>query len=154
MSGTIRSKSFSFRSAVEWLEEKRARLTAAGLPPLEVATPPEFKGHPGVWSPEQFLVCAVNACIMTTFLAIAERYDVEFLSYESEAEGKVEMVDGKFRFSRIEVFPTIAVADEEKAASVRRALDGGHRRCLVSLSLKSEVSIHPEVVVRDEPPAD
>jgi len=150
MSSAFRAKSFSYRSAVEWVAEKRGRLTATGLPPLEVATPPEFKGHPGLWSPEHLLVCAVNACIMTTFLAIAERHNVSFLSYESKVEGKVEMVERKFMFSRIEVFPTIVVADEHMAAGVRRAIDGAHRRCLISLSLKSEVIVHPEVLIEDE----
>jgi peroxiredoxin-like protein len=147
MSSAIRAKSFSYRSAVEWLGEKRGRLTAAGLPPLKVSTPPEFKGHHGLWSPEHLLVCAVNACIMTTFLAIAERHRVEFLSYESEAEGTVGITEGKFRFSRIQVFPTIGVADDRMVAGARRAIDGAHRRCLISLSLKTEVIVHPEVVV-------
>jgi organic hydroperoxide reductase OsmC/OhrA len=150
MSKAFRAKRLSYRSAVEWVGEKRGRLTAGGLPPLEVAMPPEFKGHPGLWSPEHLLVCAVNACIMTTFLAIAEKHNVTFLSYESEAVGTVETVDGKFMFSRIEVFPAIVVRDEEMATGAQRAIEGAHRRCLISLSLKTEVVMHPEVAVKDE----
>ncbi len=150
MSSAFRPKSFSYRSAVEWLGEKRGRLTAAGLPPLEVATPPEFKGHPGLWPPEHLLVSAVNACIMTTFLAIAERHRVEFLSYESEAEGTVEMIQGKFMFSRVQVHPRVSVQRREMAADVKRAIEGAEKRCLISLSLRSEVVVRPEVVVQDQ----
>jgi len=34
--------------------------------------PPEFKGEPGNWSPEELLVGSLNTCIMLTFLTLAQ----------------------------------------------------------------------------------
>jgi hypothetical protein len=48
----IRAKSYRYTISVRWTGEKKGALAAAGKPPVEVATPPEFKGHEGVWSPE------------------------------------------------------------------------------------------------------
>lgn len=52
------------RSGVMDSEEDR-------LPSLYVASPPEFGGPEGVWSPEHLFVASVAACMMTTFRAIA-----------------------------------------------------------------------------------
>ena len=59
-------------TSVKWTGDRRAVLAADGLPSLEVATPPEFPAvHPGIWSPEHLYTAAAEACLMTTFLAIA-----------------------------------------------------------------------------------
>ena len=67
----------------------------------DVGSPPEFKGEPGVWSPEELLVGALNACLMLTFISMAQTKGVRFLAYESAAEGLLENVDGKFRITEV-----------------------------------------------------
>lgn len=42
-------KSFHYPVTMKWNGEKRGVLTIGGKPDLEVASPPEFRGHPGVW---------------------------------------------------------------------------------------------------------
>jgi len=75
-------------------------LTESTLPDLIVATPPEFpKGVPGIWSPEHLFVASASVCLMTPFLSIAENSKLSFVSYTSEAQGKLEKVDGKFMMS-------------------------------------------------------
>ena len=55
---------------------------------VEVATPPEFaNGMPGIWSPEHLFVAAVNSCLMTTYLAIADNSKLPFVSFSSRATG-------------------------------------------------------------------
>src|SRR4030043_1334372 len=97
----IRPKSYKYMTSVLWTGEKKGALTVAGKPPVEVATPPEFKGHEGIWSPEDLYVAAVNSCIMTTFLAFAGRAGLAFEGYESEAEGLLEFVDERLVFTKI-----------------------------------------------------
>ncbi|HEY5765737.1 MAG TPA: OsmC family protein, partial [Candidatus Deferrimicrobiaceae bacterium] len=101
----IRAKSYKYVTSVRWTGEKKGMMTIAGKPPVEVATPPEFKGHEGIWSPEDLYVASVNSCIMTTFLAFAERAGLEFEKFESEAEGLLEFVEGRFLFTKIIVHP-------------------------------------------------
>ena len=53
-----------------WSSARRGMLSAAGKADIIVGSPPEFKGEPGNWSPEELLVG--YTCIMLTFLTLAQ----------------------------------------------------------------------------------
>lgn len=142
-----RPKRYTYKVEVEWKGEKKAFARTEGKPVLEVATPPEFKGHLGIWSPEDFFVEAVNSCLMTTFLSFAERAGLTFIRYSSEAEGVLELKEKGFVFTTILVKPKIAVRSEEDRAKALELLHKSESACLISNSIKSEVTIEPEVVV-------
>lgn len=112
----VRSKSYTYDVVVEWTGEKKALAMVEGKPDLQVATPPEFKGHPGIWSPEDLFVGAVNSCVMTTFLSFAERAGLDLASYRSEAVGTLERGDAGFVFTKVVVRPSIGVKREEDRA--------------------------------------
>ena len=97
----VRSKIEKYYTVVKWTEQRKGVISCAGKPDIQVATPPEFKGHDGIWSPEDIFVASANVCMMTTFLAVAERAGLAFTSYECAAEGRLELVDGKFQFTEI-----------------------------------------------------
>ena len=59
----VRSKVYTYRTAVKWTEQKKGVITCGGKPEIQVATPPEFKGHEGIWSPEDLFVASVNVCV-------------------------------------------------------------------------------------------
>jgi len=139
----IRTKSYKYVTSVRWTGEKRGMMTVAGKPPVEVATPPEFKGHDGIWSPEDLYVASVKSCIMTTFLAFAGRAGIAFEEYESEAEGVLEFVDGKFLFTRITVRPRIVLRPGEDRAKAEEILRKVEADCLISNSIRTEVTIEP-----------
>ena len=113
---------------------------------IEVATPPEFpKGIAGIWSPEHLLVAAVNSCLMTTFLAIAENSKFEFINFTSNANGKLEKIDGKYIISEIVLSPELTIkniADKEKAQKV---LEKSEAACLISNSIKSKIIFNPVI---------
>src|SRR4030042_1011804 len=109
----IRPKSYKYMTSVLWKGEKKGPLSVAGKPAVEVATPPEFKGHEGIWSPEDLYVAAVNSCIMTTFLAFAGRAGLAFEGYESEAEGVLEFVEERLVFTKIVVRPPVPLRPRE-----------------------------------------
>ncbi|MDA8425778.1 MAG: OsmC family protein [Treponema sp.] len=140
-----RSKSYTYRMTVRWTGERKGAATCEGKSGIEVATPPEFKGHPGIWSPEDLFVAAVNSCVMTTFLAYAERAGLGFTAYASEAEGKLELVDGGFRFTEIFVRPRLVLAsadDRQKAAEV---LARAEANCLISSSITAKVHLEAQI---------
>lgn len=142
-----RPKRYTYKVEVEWKGEKKAFARSEGKPVLEVATPPEFKGHLGIWSPEDFFVESVNSCVMTTFLSFAERAAISLARYSSEAEGVLELKEKGFVFTTILVKPKIAVRSEEDRAKALELLHKSESACLISNSIKSEVTIDPEVVV-------
>src|SRR5687768_10816971 len=103
----MRPKSYTYHTRVEWAGARAGQLHAEGKPSFRVASPPEFKGEAGVWSPEDLFVASVNICTMATFLSFAERAKLALSSYSSTAEGTLELVDGGFRFTRIVVKPVL-----------------------------------------------
>lgn len=132
---------------VNWEADRKGLMTSPVLNEnIEVATPPEFpKGMPGIWSPEHLLVAAVNSCLMTTFLAIAENSKFEFSNFESNADGKLEKVDGKFMISEIELKPVVTLLKEEDREKAIRILEKSEAACLISNSVKSKIIFTPQV---------
>jgi peroxiredoxin-like protein len=139
----IRPKSYKYKTSVLWTGEKKGTLTVAGKPPVEVATPPEFKGHEGIWSPEDLFVAALNSCIMTTFLTFAGRAGLAFEGYESEAEGTLEFVDELFAFTKIVVRPKVTLRPGADRKQAEEILHKAEKHCLVSNSIRTEVTLEP-----------
>ncbi len=122
-------------------------MRAPGLLTLEVATPPEFKGHAGIWSPEHLYVASVNACFMSTFLAIAELSKLEFVSFTCQAEGKLEKEEGRgYRMTEITLKPTLTVGYDHDRERATRILEKAEKNCLISNSINTAVRLEPEIV--------
>ena len=134
---------------VDWKSDRKGILSSSVLTPtIEVATPPEFpKGMPDIWSPEHLFVAAVNSCLMTTFLSIAENSKLEFTSFSSNATGKLEMVEGKFMISEITLRPVVTLNSEKDKERAERILQKSEAACLISNSIKSKIIFIPEVKI-------
>ena len=141
----VRSKVYTYHTAIKWTEQRKGVIACAGKPDIQVATPPEFKGHEGIWSPEDLFVAAANVCVMTTFLAVAERAGLVFTSYESAAEGRLELVDGKFQFTAITLKPTITLSVKADAAKAKELIEKAEANCLISNSMKANVSLEATI---------
>jgi organic hydroperoxide reductase OsmC/OhrA len=114
----MKPKTFHYEVGTRWSGEKRGVLSLAGKPDLEVASPPEFRGHPGVWSPQDLLVAAVNACAMTTFLsAVKQEHQEAALAAFKEAESGC--IIARSIHARIESEPRIVVMQRVPAAAAR-----------------------------------
>ncbi len=138
-------KSYTYHTAVKWTEQRKGVIACAGKPDIQVATPPEFKGHKGIWSPEDLFVASANICLMTTFLSVAERASLLFTSYESEAEGRLELVEGKFQFTTITLKPTITLPANADAVKARELIEKAEANCLISNSMKAKVSLEATI---------
>jgi peroxiredoxin-like protein len=137
----VRSKIYTYRTAVKWAGQKMGVSSSPGKPGIQVATPPEFKGHEGIWSPEDLFVASVNVCVMTTFLAYAERGGLSFTDYESEAEGRLELVDGKFQLTSVAVRPKVTLKAGEDPGKAKELLAKSEANCLISNSVKANVTV-------------
>jgi peroxiredoxin-like protein len=142
---SIRRKSFTFKTQIKWLGGRAGTSNAEGKPSFRVASPPEFKGEPGVWSPEDLLVQAANACTMTTFLSFANRKQLPLVSYESHAEGLLEFVDGTYRFTRIDIRAKIQLKPGASADEAKTILHDAHKACLIANSLRGDVHVEADV---------
>lgn len=139
----------NYEVVLQWSEGRKGSVSSPVLnAPIEVATPPEFpKGVPGIWSPEHLLVAAVDSCLMTTFLAVAENSGLEFVHFESKASGKLEKVDGKYLITEIELCPTLQIKSEAQRQKALKVLEKSEAACLISNSIKSHIVFKPEIVV-------
>ena len=124
-----------YETSMVWSEGRKGRAEAPGLPPLDFASPPEFGGPGGTWTPEHAFVTAATSCILLTFVAIADFSKLAFRSLSASARGKLEMqVALAIATSPVRVLTTAidqvasAVA-ENMAPATRRA----SRRCIVFL---------------------
>jgi peroxiredoxin-like protein len=141
----VRSKAYTYRTTVRWTDQKRGVMSSHGKPDIQVATPPEFKGHEGIWSPEDFFVSSINVCVMSTFLAFAERAGLTFRSYQSDAEGRVELVDGKLQVTSVVLKPTVTLTSPGDAEKANEILHKAETNCLISNSVKTRVSMQPTI---------
>lgn len=143
-----RTKSFLYRTSIEWLENRAGMARSEGKPEMRVSSPPEFKGEAGVWTPEDLFVSAVESCTMATFLAFAHRKALPLVSYRSEAEGVLEFVDGRLKFTRVVVRPAIVVEEEGALPLAQELVSDAERHCLVANSLLTEVKVEATVTTR------
>ena len=134
---------------VKWSNNRLGVLSSEELDKVvEVATPPEFsKGMPGVWSPEHLFTAAVNSCLMTTFLAIAESSKLEFTDFTSKALGKLELVEGKYIMSEVIMKPMLTVSKSADVDKAFRILHKSEAACLITQSIKSRITFQPTVKV-------
>ncbi len=137
-----------YNVSVTWDKERMGIMRSNVLnSTIEVATPPEFaKGMPGIWSPEHLLVAAVNSCLMTTFLAIAENSKLAFKSFTSDASGKLDKVEGKYMITEITLAPTVTIENIDNKEKVERVLQKSEAACLISNSVKSAIIFKPTIL--------
>jgi peroxiredoxin-like protein len=142
------SESHIYHTKVQWSTQRKGKLSNKGMPTIEVATPPEFPGgHPDIWSPEHLFVGAAEICLMTTFLAIAEKSKLVFKNYLSEAEGFMEKTESGFQITRIVIYPKVVVASEDDVEKAIKILEKAERHCVISNSMKTQVTIQPKAEV-------
>jgi len=140
-----KSKMYMYQTTVKWTEQRKGVMSCVGKPEVQVATPPEFKGHEGIWSPEDLFVASANVCLMTTFLAMAERAGLAFSSYESTAEGRLELVEGKFQFTTITIRPSITLKAGGDVVQAKELIEKAERNCLISNSMKATITLEPVI---------
>jgi organic hydroperoxide reductase OsmC/OhrA len=110
---------------------------------MEIGSPIELKGESGLWSPEELLVGALNGCLMLTFVALAQSKGLQFVAYESAAEGLLENVDGKYRITEVSVQPNLVLKSEIDLDVARTIMDSVEENCFISNSITAQVKLAP-----------
>jgi peroxiredoxin-like protein len=133
----------SYQVDLVWREARKGEISSPVLnTTIEVATPPEFaNGMQGIWSPEHLYTAAVNSCFMTTFLAIAENSKLRFTGFSCRAKGRLEQVDGKYRMTEVDLFPTLKLVEETDLEKAERILLKAEKACLISNSITAKVNL-------------
>ena len=147
------SRTAVYNTTVTWTGEHWGHIVMGTGPEMEFSAPPDAQGHPGVFTPEDAFVAAVNTCIMMMFIWATERFKLNLLSYECLAEGtKLIELDRTEIFTHLRLWPVIRIAaglENPKVveARARRAIQSAQKYSLVANSVKSEVIIDPQIEI-------
>ncbi len=138
-------KSFRYKTDLLWTSPHRATLSSTGKHDIHAGGPPEFRGFPDNWSPEDLLVGALNTCIMLTFYALAQSKGVVPLAYQSSAEGLLEHSEGKYRVTEVTVSPSVALKSEADLDVARQLMqEKVEANCFITNSLSGKVKLVPQ----------
>jgi len=81
-------------------------VTSPQLPALTTASPPQFDGPSGIWSPETLLCASLADCFILTFRAVSRAGRFEWLRLQCRVEGMLERVERTSQFTRYTTFCT------------------------------------------------
>jgi len=132
---------YTYENTVIWKKEKIGDLSWEGKPTIEIATPPEFKGHEGIITPEDLYVAAENVCIFTTFLSRAKLVNCNFKSFKTDAKGFLEKTETGYVFTKIVLNVHVTVATKEDIPRAEEAIKLAKERCFIGNSIKTEVEL-------------
>ena len=141
------NKPIIFTTELYWSGDKSGILSSSSLKSFAVSTSPEFGGPEGEWSAEQLFLSSITSCFMSTYLGFVNKMKFENTGFECTATGQVEMVDGKYKFTYIHIYPKAFVGNEVDVERARVAMEKAKKYCLISNSVNAEIVQHPEVAV-------
>ena len=135
-----------FRNTVYQNSDKPAKTTMSGISEAEIGPPPEYGGNPNSLNPEEMLVAAVNSCIMLVFFHFVKKFNVEVVSYSSDAEGKVEKTKNGLRFTNVKVKAKVSLGSADSMQKIQEIAQLAEKYCLVSNALTCPVNYNVQIV--------
>jgi organic hydroperoxide reductase OsmC/OhrA len=147
------SRTATYHTRVTWKGEHWGHLQMGNGPEMDFSAPPDAHGHAGVLTPEDAFVAAVNTCVMMMFLWAVERFKLDLISYDCDAEGtKLIELDRTEIFTTVTLRPKIVLRAQDEARSAtekraRRALESAQKYSLVANSVKSEIRVDPVIEI-------
>jgi organic hydroperoxide reductase OsmC/OhrA len=110
---------------------------------LAMSSAPGFRGDPSRVNPEQLFVAALSACQALTYLFLAARHGVAVVAYADDAEGRLGLVGGKMRMSRVTLRPHITLEARDQESHAHELVAKAHEGCFVANSVSTPVEIEP-----------
>ena len=147
------SRTATYHTRVTWKGAHWGHIQMGNGPEMDFSAPPDVQGHPGVLTPEDAFVAAVNTCVMMMFIWSAERFKLGLVSYECRAEGVKQIeLDRTEIFTEVALHPRIVVRSDAAGQEgilrrVQRALESAVKYSLVANSIKSKLAVEPQIEV-------
>ncbi len=137
-----------YKNKVEWRGGHLGYTRCQNGAEMEFSAPPALYGKPGVLTPEDAFVAAANTCYHMMVIWAMERFKIELISFECEAEGEVEeFIDRTSWFKKVTLSPSVVAKGKSKEV-VQRALEMALKYSTICQSLKSEVVIKSTIVIK------
>ena len=116
---------------------------------IEVVKPSKYpKEIKEKWTPEHLSVAAVSSCLMSTFLLVADNSKLKFISFESNAVGKIEKIDSKFALTEIVLKPTLFIASIQNESKAIHVLEMSEKACAFASSIKTKITLESIITIK------
>lgn len=100
------------------------------------------------WTTEHLSVAAVSSCLMSTFLLVADNSKLKFISFESNAVGKIEKIDSKFALTEVVLKPTLFIASIQNESKAIRVLEMSEKACAFASSIKTKITLESIITIK------
>lgn len=145
------SKQFFFEVKLNWLKATRGVLTTKDADDsVYVGMPPAFGGEGKSWTPEHLFLGSISSCFMTTYLAFAKKLQFKISNLECDVIGQIEVVSGKYKFTTINVYPKVYIADKSLREKANAAVEKTHKYCLITNSINADVFYHTTIHTEEQ----
>ncbi len=144
-------KHFLFEVSIDWLNANNGAITAKDVKEkIHVALPAEFGGDATLelWSPEHLFLSSIASCFMTTYLVFAKKFGFNISSFSCNAIGQIEVVNEKYKFTIIDLYPNVFINSEALKLKATMALEKTHKYCLITNSLDAKVFYHSQIIIK------
>ena len=121
-------------------------IESEGLDSLMTAPPAQFGGPGNLWSPEELLSAAVADCFILTFKAIARASKLDWQSLNCEVDGILDRPEKNSLFTEFRLNVELTVPAGTDEAKALRLLEKAEQGCLITNSLKSEISLQAKII--------
>ena len=128
------------RDAAAFSRDLDVMLGATALP---MSAAPSFRGDATRANPEQLFVAALSACQALTYLVLAAKLGVVVTAYRDEAAGRLGVVEGRMRVSRVVLRPHVTLADRSSEPKARELVEKAHHDCFIANSTTTPVQLEP-----------
>jgi organic hydroperoxide reductase OsmC/OhrA len=118
-----------------------------------MSSAPGYRGDPSRVNPEQLFVASLSACQALTYLFLAAKNQLAVTGYTDDAEGRLAVVDGRFRMSRVTLRPRITLEAGADEARARALVAKAHEGCFIANSVATPVDIEPAFAFAETPAA-
>ena len=140
----LKATSYQFEVNASWQNDLVSLTSAPGIRQVIMVSPPAamLGGEAETaWSPEHLLLAAEACCFLNTFQALADNEGFQIRGLECPATGTVELVEGRFAFTGIQIAPVITLLKDEDEPKAHQIADKAKHYCLITNSLKCPVEM-------------
>ena len=119
-----------------------------GKPATTGSADPAFLGDPALPNPEDWLLAALSACHMLTYLAVCARARIQVIAYRDDATATMMEERGGGHFTEATLRPDVVIDDAGQLQKARALHTSAHKICFIANSVNFPVRHVAEVRAR------
>ena len=145
------NKPLIFATDLRWSGDTRGIVSSHSTNhSVVITTYPDAVITENEWSAEHLFLSSVTTSFLSTYIDLVKKMKFENAGFECTATGQVELVDGKFKFTFIHIYPKAYVMNDGEIEKAQLALVRAKKTCPIFNSINAEIVLHPEVVINQQ----